>query len=207
MPTTTLDGVDAAIIRGDGIGIFDRILDSGVHLVLWERARPAPLVWVDGLDRGVIDDIDATVEGPDFAAGAGRLLRQAGYPADTDGLALAGEIARLAGRFARLMRSARLRLRLEVIETDACRKFHQDNVTVRLLMPLSGPGTQWTVASRADEATINQLSPGEVGLFKGRLGAPVPLILHRSPPIAGSGQGRLLLAIDPRGSGEDGGGE
>jgi hypothetical protein len=38
---------------------------------------------------------------------------------------------------------------------------------------------------------------GEVGIFKGRLWAEEPSILHRSPPIAASGERRLLLVLDP----------
>jgi hypothetical protein len=47
------------------------------------------------------------------------------------------------------------------------------------------------------EAPIGQMQPGQVGLFKGRLAVAEPAVLHRSPPIAGTGQRRLLLVLDP----------
>jgi hypothetical protein len=84
-----------------------------------------------------------------------------------------------------------------VIETDACRKFHADQVTVRLLMPLVGPGTQWVHANAEPQVPEGELRIGDVGLFKGRVWAEEPVILHRSPPIAAMGITRLLLVIDP----------
>jgi hypothetical protein len=43
---------------------------------------------------------------------------------------------------------------------------------------------------------VRQLLAGEVALFKGRLLTDSPII-HRSPPIAGTGQRRLVLVINP----------
>lgn len=58
-------------------------------------------------------------------------------------------------------------LRFDMIETDACRKFHMDQVTTRLLMPLSGSGTQWIDVSLGSDAPINQFGVGDVEIFKG----------------------------------------
>lgn len=44
--------------------------------------------------------------------------------------------------------------------------------------------------------TSRSLAPGAVGLFKGRILAGEQAIVHRSPPIAGTGEERLLLVID-----------
>ena len=88
-----------------------------------------------------------------------------------------------------------MKLRLEVVETDACRKFHADNVSARLLMPLVGPGTQWV--HTGDDDIVQALQPGEVGLFKGWKWTEAPRILHRSPPVAATGETRLLFALSP----------
>jgi hypothetical protein len=114
---------------------------------------------------------------------------------DARGLALVDEIADLARCFARLTGCTALRLRLEVVETDACRKFHVDQLCARLLCTLSGPGTQWIEAGGGSQ--VMQMAAGEVGIFKGRLWAEEPAILHRSPPIAALGDTRLLLVLDP----------
>ena len=99
-------------------------------------------------------------------------------------------------------------LRLEVIETDACRRFHADFVTLRLLSSYVGPGTQWCRANAAD--AICEVPTGAVGVFKGRLLLDPPTILHRSPPIGaiatGSGWLRRIRAISstpPSGRGRE----
>ncbi|AKM11482.1 hypothetical protein AB433_02540 [Croceicoccus naphthovorans] len=180
---------------GNENDILTRIHDPLVQLAHWQRPRPSTLSWLDTLDWRGIDDIDTTVSGPRFGPQVTRLLHDAGYPQASQTGMLAEEIVVRASQFARLMTCTALRLRLEVIETDACRKFHMDYVTARLLMPLLGPGTQWKDANPG--AAVNQIEIGNVCILKGRRWVDEPVILHRSPPIAGTGQTRLLLALDP----------
>ncbi len=88
-----------------------------------------------------------------------------------------------------------MKLRLEVVETDACRRFHADFVTYRLLTTYCGAATQWVRSTQPE--TIETLRAGDVAIFNGRVLLEEPTILHRSPPIAGTGETRLLLVIDP----------
>lgn len=192
------------VVMGDTSDIFEGISDPAVQLALWRRYRPARLDWLDTLDWEEIDDIDAGISGPDFDVSIRQQLYDAGYPETDAGRGLGDDIVDLAARFAQVMGQRDLRLRLEVIETDACRKFHMDYVTARLLMPLCGPGTQWINLRDGVDAPIRQLACGEVGIFKGRLSVGEPTILHRSPPVAGSGDARLLLVLDPVNSKSDG---
>lgn len=184
---------------GDTPAILASICDPAVQLALWQRARSASLSWIDTLNWDEIDDIDIDIDigiaGPDWAQKVAPLLREAGYPQSAAGDALATELVERAATFAALMGCERLNMRLEVIETDACRKFHMDHVRARLLMPLYGPGTQWIESTFGSNAPINQLSIGHVGIFKGRQAVDEPAILHRSPPVAATGETRLLLAI------------
>jgi hypothetical protein len=96
-------------------------------------------------------------------------------------------------------------LRLEIVTGDACHKFHADYVPLRLITSYSGPGSQWisnedaaalAQGVSADQLEVRQILAGEVALFKGRLLTDSPII-HRSPPIAGTGQRRLVLVINP----------
>jgi hypothetical protein len=176
--------------------VLDRIHEPAVHLALWQRPRPASLNWLDTLDFDEIDDVQEQLAMADLAATLPAALTRAGYAENLRGSVLATEIATLARHFARIMTRDAFRLRLEVVETDACRKFHADNVEARLLMPLTEPGTQWIEADAGPDTPINHLAAGEVGLFKGRIWAETPAILHRSPPIAGTGRSRLLLVLD-----------
>lgn len=196
MPETP--GVTArAVAIGDTSDILPAILDPAVELALWQRLRPDTLDWIDALEWDEIDDVSAHIAGPQWIEAIGPLLTDAGYPQTDAGHLLAMELAERAEEFAALMGCERLHLRLEVIETDACRKFHMDYVTARLLMPLHGPGTQWIEAARGSDAPINQLGLGDVAIFKGKRLVEEPAILHRSPPVAASRQTRLLCVINP----------
>jgi len=181
------------VIEAEDAAALNSVRESAVHLAVWRRPLPAPLAGLADLDWRAIDDVDSAVLVATLGAALPLLLETAGYPDIR--AALAGEIVALARRFADLTAADTLRIRLEVIETDACRRFHADYVTFRLLMPLVGPGTQWT--HRGSDQPTGTLCPGDVGIFKGRLLTDEPTILHRSPPLGDSGQKRLLLAIDP----------
>ena len=185
---------DGAVVMGDDQLVLQRILDPDVHLAVWQRRAARGLEGLEGLDWDAIADVDRDVPVVALASAIPEALRSAGYP---DVVALAEAIVPLASDFAALIACDALRIRLDVIETDACRKFHADQVTVRLLMPLVGPGTQWVHANAEPQVPEGELRIGDVGLFKGRVWAEEPVILHRSPPIAAMGITRLLLVIDP----------
>ena len=110
--------------------------------------------------------------------------------------ALRFDMLLLAQRFAELMKVNALRIRLETIKTNACRKVHADYTDVRLISTYSGEGTDYAPdPDRPDH--LLRLEAGWIGLFKGRAFHPDhPPALHRSPPIAGIGARRLLLVID-----------
>lgn len=112
--------------------------------------------------------------------------------------ALRADIRDLATRFACLMAVPAVRIRLEVINTNACRKIHADYTDLRLITTYWGPGTDYVPAGmEVVEASLVRLPAGHIGLFKGRLfGAGHPPCLHRSPPVCGTGKQRLVLVID-----------
>lgn len=172
--------------------VLSRIVEPDTHLAIWRRELSSPLRALADQDRSGIDNIDERLDVAGLDKALAELLRDAGYEAAAGG---ACEVAAIATDFAAMMNCKRVRLRLEIIETDACRRFHSDYVTARLLMTLAGAGTQWRLAD--EEGPIGELGIGEVAVFKGRIWAEEPMILHRSPPIAGTGADRLLLAIDP----------
>lgn len=173
-----------------------RIARPGTDITLWERHLDAALEQeLAALKLAELDDLTLECTIPDLAAGIAQALDDAGYPHCP---ALRRDIAMLARCHAEVLAAERIRLRLEVIETDACRRFHADFVTVRTITTYLGRGTQWTQAPGSDwqPEMIRELSAGTVAMFKGRLLQPEPSILHRSPPIAESGESRLVLVID-----------
>lgn len=171
---------------------LDRIARSGAALAIWWRSLPDMLCdGLNTLDLDTVDDVlldlaaDGTVDGA---------LRDAGY-ADPLATCLARDIELLVRRHAALTGEDRLRVKLEAVETDACRRFHADFVTLRMLCTYVGPGTQWCRADAAD--AICEVPTGAVGVFKGRMLLDPPTVLHRSPPIVATGRRRLMLTIDP----------
>ena len=123
---------------------------------------------------------------------------------------LIADIVDKAELVAELTGAPELRVRLDVIEDDRCCKFHVDHVRLRLRTTYRGPGTEWVpprVAARLAPGAVppldvvRHLARGEVAVLRGSQDATPdrPGVLHRSPPIEGSGLTRLLLVIDEAG--------
>ncbi len=131
------------------------------------------------------------------------------FEGTTDGIAdhyadlpadLIADVAALARRFAAVMDVARVRVRIERTDSNACRKVHADYTDVRLITTYAGPGTD--IAPHAteedrSECCLERVPTGWVGLFKGRTYHPDhPACYHRSPPAGDMGEKRLVLVID-----------
>lgn len=87
--------------------------------------------------------------------------------------------------------------RLEYVTDDACRKFHKDDTDFRLITTYSGRGTQWRVERAGEEpGPIHEMKPHEMAMLLGQRCSLENCVLHRSPPIEGSGQARLVLVLD-----------
>lgn len=186
--------LDAAVARGADAAVLRRILAAEVALALWSPAPDPQLARaLAGLPLAAIDDVDLVLDVEVGAASFAGTLRVAGYPASA-AMALSEDCLALAACFAEITGRRRLALRLQVVETDACRKFHADYVAWRLLKTYVGPATQWIRADAPD--TINAMATGDVGIFKGRLLHAMPRVLHRSPPIVATGECRLMLVLD-----------
>lgn len=180
------------VATGAHIEVLDRITQPDTALAIWQRDLPPGLgEALARLDLDEIDDIaiELAADTPPEDA-----LHAAGYPKAMVG-PIGADIVMLARRHAMVSGVDRLALRLEVIETDACRRFHADSVTLRTLCTYIGPGTQWHCVDEPD--AVRQVPTGAVAVFKGRTLLDPPPVLHRSPPIIVSGERRLLLVIDP----------
>jgi hypothetical protein len=181
-----------------------------VNLAVWQRRMPSgalaeAIKLVVGHQGAVlIEDRPAQIETALAAA-----IRAACWP---DLPCLCADAADLGQRFAAIMGPEALSLRLEIIDGDACRKFHADYVTARLITTYVGPGSEWLSNEDAaglasgvpsGQLAVRRVRSGDVALFKGRRWSDSPII-HRSPPIEGTGQRRLVLVINPAEPGLDG---
>lgn len=182
--------------------VLGAIREDGCNLAVWQRdgfADFSPLVAGEPQDLRFVSDVAGLPETLLCA------LRQSGFAGNAAlHAALAEDAALLARLFCEAMDLATFELRLEVVRTDSCRKFHADYVTARLITTYVGEGTDWLddadaarVAVGGTPQRVGRLTPFDVGIFKGKLATDRPAI-HRSPPIAGTAGGaRLLLVLNP----------
>jgi hypothetical protein len=192
-------GASGAVVVTCPTGL-QRILRPDMALAVWRRSLDDNIVTeLDSLMLDEVDDILFTSGTAALETTLADVLEAAGYSAM---LALRRDIVMLASQHAAVSCDGNVTIRLEVVETDACRKFHTDYVSVRTITTYLGQGTQWIEANSVEQVgasggpEIFQMDAGDIGMFKGRLWQETPTILHRSPPIGGSGEQRLVLVID-----------
>lgn len=171
--------------HADVMDDWSRIHDPACPLMIEQREPPVP----DSAMAPLLADAPfATRAEGDLSA----VLAQLENLPD----ALRVDIGALAQRFMDLMQVDAIRVRVEGVSTNACKKVHADYTDVRLITTYSGPGTDYAPHGDAD-CCLERVPTGAVALFKGRTYAPDhPPCLHRSPPIEGSGKRRLVLVID-----------
>lgn len=135
-----------------------------------------------------------------------QVCKASGTPASAERDRLVDDIAALAGVFAGLVRARWLRLRLDVVTTNACRRFHVDAVTARLVCTYRGTGTQYGVSTGgAEPRRVFTVPTGAPIILRGTSWPEQPRsgLRHRSPPIEGTGETRAVLVLDPVDDPED----
>ncbi|ESQ15984.1 MAG: hypothetical protein N838_27820 [Thiohalocapsa sp. PB-PSB1] len=203
---------------GDDPGALTGILQPETGIAILRRFPAAAIVReVEKLGAGALPGnkvrLDRDSSGTDIAGLlAAHDLDPAGFQAWID------DIAALAGVFFTL--TARLSsppptvtLRIESLADDGCRRFHTDRSQLRLLCTYRGPGTEWLVHDQVDWQALETHQPNEailrhgqprhlepfwVGVLKGECfpGNAGRGLVHRSPPVAGTGMTRVLVCLD-----------
>src|SRR6056297_3063190 len=201
--------IEQEILRRDvgGVGVADSVrhLDviarTGVGAGVGQRrVDPGWQAWSNGLAPETLPQLRVILRPGRVRYAVSDACDVAGLDASAARDWLIEDIGALADCFAGLMRARFLRLRLDVIETDACRRFHIDAVTARLICTYRGTGTQYGISVEGEVPRRVFTTPTGVPLvLRGTLwpGNPPSGLLHRSPPIEGSGETRLLLVLDP----------
>ena len=197
-------------VIGNQLGDFAAIYDKDVELVSVTRpqanvceafsrrlihSRQVPeLRWVQS-----VDDPDAT----------SRVL-----PSTIDAevtSSLRAQIAEASEMLGELMECKRVGVRLETLNAPMCPRFHVDHIPCRMLITLSGEGTDWIPNNEVDwcvfenletaepplqeNKQIQRLNTGDWSLLKGGAWQDgFRGVVHRSPHDVGE---RLLLALDP----------
>ncbi|KNH26010.1 hypothetical protein ACS77_17300 [Pseudomonas syringae] len=199
-------------VQGDTPKALTGILDDGVNLALWQRQLPAHIAdfgrLLLSLNEPLAEALSLEMPGDDaepnlhgLASGFSDLEGYEGFIAD---------VSWLVSAFACLLGAQRIGLRLRVLDTAMCPRFHVDHVPVRLITTYAGIGSQWLKEGAMDrrrlgqpdaepqnDSLIQQITSGEVALLKGEKwhGNEGFGLIHRSPQPA-PGERRLILTLD-----------
>ncbi|MGF1476032.1 MAG: DUF1826 domain-containing protein [Geminicoccaceae bacterium] len=201
---------DAAIGVGvadtsDGLSVIHR---PGCAAAIWRRqSLPVFQSWIDGLDPAQLPSARVILRPGEVRDAAQQICEASGTPACPERNRLIDDVAVLTDIVAGLMRAKWLRLRLDVVTTNACRKFHIDAVTARLVCTYRGTGTQYGISTDgAEPKRVFTVPTGAPILLRGTLWPECPKsgLLHRSPPIEGTGETRLVFVLEPVTDPEDG---
>lgn len=196
-----------------GVGLSDSpeglavIHKPGCAAAIWERS-PLPNFqsWIDNLEPDCLPNARLILPTTQTRAAVDQVCDACGTPNCSEREMLADDVSALAMIFGGIVSASHLQLRFDVIRTNACRKFHIDAVTARLVCTYRGLGTQYGISTDGKEPSRVFSAPtGSPMLLRGTLWPDQPKsgLLHRSPPIEGTGETRLLLVLDPITEGDE----
>ena len=182
------------------------IVEPDVALVIWERTLPLSVRdWLEGLASRQLPNLRVLIAPADIRRAIEPHMDACGMPSGEMRDLLIQDIGKLVSTFADITASNLVDVRPERIVNDACWKFHRDSVETRLLTTYRGPATEWVQPRDAAQAMrqqrhydgqLERLQDYGVAIFKGSRAQAVSGIVHRSPPIKGSGCTRLLLCLN-----------
>lgn len=177
------------------------IKDPGCSAAIWQREPSTKFQsWIEAIDPVDLPRARIMLRAERVRDAMTDLADAHGLPESYERTMLIDDIAALAAMFSSIMDSRYIRLRLDVIETNACRKFHIDALTARLICTYRGRATQYGNGAMGNEPTdIRDVPTGSPTILRGTSwrSAAEPGLLHRSPPIEGTGETRLVLVLDP----------
>ncbi len=194
---------DAAI----GVGVaaspegLTAIEHPGCAAAIWQRT-PLPRFqnWIDAVDTAHLPRARVIVRHNAVRDAMSQIVESSGLPDCENRTMLVDDVSALAEIFSDVIRAPYLRLRLDVVTSNMCRKFHIDAVTARLICTYRGTGTQYGICTDgAEPRRVFTVPTGSPIVLRGTLWPEKPEsgLLHRSPPIEGTGETRLVLVLDP----------
>jgi hypothetical protein len=201
-------GRDASVLRS--------VRDPACVLGLWQRELAASIVDpLEGLSFSHLPVFETVGNAQSVRVQAHVAIQHSGLAGTAVGRWLESDIAGLSCRYAAVTGLRAMHVRLAAVDGDACRYFHVDRLSFRLLCTYRGAGTQWVAPGTQVEGgsapdlsasleaapdKINAMPTGAVAILRGvepRTGQHG--LLHRSPPARDLQQGRLVLTISAGG--------
>ena len=197
----TIENAAIGVAVADDPAKFGLLHQPGVAAIIWRRQLPDNFQnWINALPSENLPSARIIVRSEVVRNAVEVICSTARMPNTLNRHFLVNDVALLAQQFAEVMETRFLRLRFDVIHDDACRKFHIDAVTARLVCTYRGPGTQYGISTDGNDPNrVFSVQTGSPILLRGTKWPepPVSGILHRSPPIEGTDTTRLILVLDP----------
>lgn len=185
-------------LTSDSLSMFK---NSSHAAAIWKRHTLAEFQnWIDRLPTANLPSTRMILRPEDVRVAISKVCKNHHMEMGTHLNSLIEDINSLTHIFCDVMTAPFVRLRLDRVTTNACRKFHVDAITTRLLCTYRGTGTQYgTSVCGKDPSNILTAPTGSPIMLRGTLWPKQPntSVLHRSPPIEGTGETRLVLVLDP----------
>ncbi len=125
------------------------------------------------------------------------------------------ELTPLLQKFFDLSRNSQYQITLGCPQDRMCPLFHVDHISLRMIVTLKGPGTEWLNDHDVirknlgkgsnknivrDDAIVHELKSYQVGILKGEEypGNFGKGVVHRSPAVPPNQEGRWFLRVDAR---------
>ncbi|MEM1144290.1 MAG: DUF1826 domain-containing protein [Pseudomonadota bacterium] len=175
----------------------------GCAAAIWRRdLQPEFQSWMDALQPHQIPTSRTTLRPASAREAVLQICEISGTPECDERSRLIDDVTVMIELFADLMSTPFVSLRLEAVNSNACRKFHIDAVTARLICTYRGAGTQYGIAvDEQPPTTFASVPTGDPILLRGTRWPENPQsgLRHRSPPIEGTGATRFVMVLDVAG--------
>ena len=195
---------EQSLVSSDQLDGLRQVRRPACAAAIWQRELGRSFRdWIDGHAPSALPSARFVVDAHDVEAAIDRTIAASGLTPGAHRDWLRDDACALATTFRRLMDTPFLRVRFDVIASNACAKFHIDAVTARLICTYRGHGTEYGFAPTGPKQSapdkIMRLPAGAPMVLRGTLWLTTPpaSFVHRSPPIEGTGETRLLLVLDP----------
>jgi len=200
-------------IQGDEPNVLTDIYLEQINIAIWQRTLSSTLTHSIAEFLSIKPRFNASMN-----VSAQSVLTSLRESLGAEMNELSENIAEIVEMFCCLFELERVGLRLTVVDSAMCPKFHVDKVPCRLITTFQGIGTEWLpheLGNREklghgsngkpdyesgiyqNQTDIQQLNCGDVALLKGERweGNENAGLIHRSPTLPDD-QPRLVLTLD-----------
>ena len=203
-------------LKGDSPEVLTRIYDDGINLAIWQKQADTDVEEYAQFLTGS-DTLFSQFQGQ-LAADAAPDLLASSLPEHTNKQAFLDEVSLIVDMFCCLFEQKAAGVRIAVLNSAMCPKFHTDHVPCRLVTTFTGDATEWlenydvnrnkmgrnSIGKSDKEAgvyrrdnMIQKMSAGHIALLKGSgwQGNEDNGAVHRSPaPV--NNEFRLVMTLD-----------